>query len=156
VKLGLIADTHGFLDPGVLPIFSGVHRILHAGDIGPTSILETLAQVAPVTAVRGNNDPTLPIALREVVSVAGKQILLEHIVRPDRLSRPQRLLILETKIELVVFGHTHRACCVEVNGCWFVNPGYAGKVRAWGDPRRTVALLDLGRPLPEALQIKEL
>src|SRR5207244_13156488 len=57
--IGLIADTHGYLDPRVPPALKGVERILHAGDIGSEAVLATLARIAPVTAVAGNNDAKL-------------------------------------------------------------------------------------------------
>jgi len=55
-RIGLISDTHGLLRPEALAALRGCSRILHAGDIGEPSILDRLAALAPVTAVRGNND----------------------------------------------------------------------------------------------------
>src|SRR5947209_9590162 len=57
--IGLIADTHGYLDPRVPPALKGVQLILHAGDIGAEGVLVALASIAPVTAVAGNNDANL-------------------------------------------------------------------------------------------------
>ena len=57
--IGLIADTHGYLDPRVPPALKGVQLILHAGDIGAEGVLVALARIAPVTAVAGNNDAKL-------------------------------------------------------------------------------------------------
>ena len=56
VKLGIISDTHGLLRPEVFPALAGVDRILHLGDVGKLSILDELAKIAPVTAIRGNVD----------------------------------------------------------------------------------------------------
>ena len=51
--IGLIADTHGYLDPRAPPVLKGVDLILHAGDIGAEGVLAALARIAPVTAVAG-------------------------------------------------------------------------------------------------------
>jgi len=56
VKIGVISDTHGLLRPEVAPALKGVERILHLGDVGKPSILDELAKIAPVTAIRGNVD----------------------------------------------------------------------------------------------------
>jgi len=54
--IGVISDTHGYVDPRVIDLFAGVDHILHAGDIGPPSVVMQLERIAPVTAVRGNCD----------------------------------------------------------------------------------------------------
>jgi len=56
ITLGVISDTHGLLRPEAIEALRGSNRILHAGDIGAPEILEALAQIAPVTAIRGNVD----------------------------------------------------------------------------------------------------
>ena len=58
--IGVVSDTHGFYDPRVPPLLGGVEHILHAGDIGAGRIIEQLSEIAPVTAVRGNNDRECP------------------------------------------------------------------------------------------------
>ena len=55
-RIGLISDTHGLLRPAALDFLRGADHIVHGGDIGGPDILETLAALAPLTAVRGNND----------------------------------------------------------------------------------------------------
>ena len=60
MKFGVISDTHGLLRPEALAALRGVDRILHLGDIGPQSILDRLAEIAPVTAIRGNVDHQCP------------------------------------------------------------------------------------------------
>ena len=55
-RVGLISDTHGLLRPQVLDFLRGSDLILHAGDLCDTALLDELARIAPVTAVRGNND----------------------------------------------------------------------------------------------------
>jgi len=56
VRIGLISDTHGLLRPEALRFLAGCDRIVHGGDIGKPTILDELAQIAPLTVVRGNND----------------------------------------------------------------------------------------------------
>jgi len=75
MKIGLVADTHGFFDPRLTERLAGVEAILHAGDVGPREILETLALIAPVFAVRGNTDsPLLNLSLVLRQRLGGVQI----------------------------------------------------------------------------------
>jgi len=62
MRIGVVSDTHGYLNPRVVEVLEGVDRILHAGDIGSQEVILRLEAVAPVTAVRGNNDRTGPTA----------------------------------------------------------------------------------------------
>ncbi len=55
-RIGVVSDTHGYLDPAVLEVFAGVDHIIHAGDVMDAGILEALRAVAPLTAVHGNLD----------------------------------------------------------------------------------------------------
>ena len=86
MKIGVISDTHGFLDPKVLKLFAGVEHILHAGDIGSDAIIAELEAVAPVTAVLGNTDSSPTFRLAEVVKLAGRKFLVHHIVNPRALT----------------------------------------------------------------------
>ena len=61
--LGIVSDTHGYMNPRVLELLQGVEHILHAGDIGDAAIIGRLSSIAPVTTVRGNNDRTGPASL---------------------------------------------------------------------------------------------
>ena len=56
MRIGVISDTHGLLRPEALAAMSGVDHILHAGDVGQDGILDALAELAPLTAIRGNVD----------------------------------------------------------------------------------------------------
>ena len=80
MKIGVISDTHGFLDPRIPKIFAGVDHILHAGDVGDAFIAFELEQVAPVTVVLGNTDVGLTFKLTEVVELAARKFLVHHIV----------------------------------------------------------------------------
>lgn len=129
MRLGILSDTHGYLDPRVFDIFAGVDRILHAGDIGFPSLILELEGVAPVTAVVGNTDPGLDFPVTAVVEAAGWKIMVHHIVDP---AEPQRSIgerFRRSRPGLVVFGHTHKAWNETRDGVVFLNPGYAGKPR---------------------------
>jgi len=127
MKIGVISDTHGWLDPKLFRLFAGVEHILHAGDIGSDGIAVGLEAVAPVTAVLGNTDSSPIFRLTEVVALAGRKFLVHHIVNPRALTEELRLRIARERPDAVVFGHTHKAFCETIDGVLYLNPGYAGK-----------------------------
>jgi hypothetical protein len=129
MKLGLISDTHGFLDPKIPKLFAGVDHILHAGDVGPYTLLAELEAIAPVTAVLGNTDTFLQLKLTEFIELGGRKFLIHHIVNPHALTDDLKLGITERRADVVVFGHTHKPFCDTIGGILFFNPGYAGKQR---------------------------
>lgn len=139
MRIGVISDTHGFLDSRVPKIFDGVEHILHAGDIGYTSIILELENIAPVTAVLGNNDAGLNFNETEVVVLAGRKFLVHHIVSVHALHDVVRRRIEKEKPDVVVFGHTHQPHSETVGTTLYFNPGYAGKPRF--NLERTVAVL---------------
>lgn len=138
MRIGLIADTHGVLRPAAVTALTGCDHIVHAGDIGTPEVLEALALIAPVSAVRGNNDrgawaDALP--LDEVVSVGALLIYVLH----DRAELD--LDAAAAGFHVVVTGHSHRPSHEIRDGVHYINPGSAG-------PRRfhmpvTVAELNL-------------
>jgi len=120
--IGLIADTHGYLDPRVPPALKGVELILHARDIGSEAVLATLARIAPVTAVAGNNDAKLAqlgLPLRADMELEGVKLHLVHRLI-DAAPGPGT--------RIVVYGHSHKALVAEREGVLWVNPGAAGRV----------------------------
>ena len=133
MRIGVISDTHGWLDPRALEALAGVDIILHAGDIGARSIVDALGAVAPVHVVRGNNDTTPELlALPEHVDLdlAGHRV---HLVHRPQDARPGAAAI-------VVCGHTHQVKVEQRNGVWWVNPGAAG--RRGFHTERTLALME--------------
>jgi putative phosphoesterase len=139
VKIGVISDTHDFLDPRVQELFAGVDHILHAGDIGTVWITFQLEQIAPVTAVFGNTDAGLDFKETELVQVAGRKFLVQHIVNPLEPDEKLRRRLMKDRPEFVVFGHTHKAFDQTLGGVRFFNPGYAGRPK-FNQPR-SVAIL---------------
>ena len=141
MTLGLIADTHDYFDPRIGELFSGVDHILHAGDICSWPVLNRLEQIAPVTAVLGNNDHGLDLRETEIAELGGKRFLLHHILVPAALTPTVQRRVASARPEVIVFGHSHRRFHEKLDGILFVNPGYAGKRRF--DLRRSVALLQI-------------
>jgi hypothetical protein len=139
VKIGVISDTHGFLDPKVQKLFAGAGHILHAGDIGGAFIAFELAQTAPLTAVLGNTDGGLGFRETEIVELAARKFLVHHIVHPQSPSGKVKSLIARGRPDVVVFGHTHRRFCETIGGVLFLNPGYSGKPKVGVE--RSVAIL---------------
>lgn len=154
MTLGIISDTHNFLDPRIPRLFEGVDHILHAGDIGGAWIISQLEQIAPVTAVIGNTDELLPFKETETVELDGRKYLVHHIVpNPRALPEPLRERLQSEKPDAVVFGHTHKPFCQLFDDVLYFNPGYAGKPRFGMD--RSVARLrwDKGDVRPEFLPL---
>lgn len=126
LRIGLISDTHGILRPEAKAYLRGCAHILHGGDIGSQSILEELSAIAPVSAVRGNNDRG-PWAqdLPETRRVRFEQVLVYVIHDLAELEiDPQA-----AGVRVIVSGHSHRPLVQERNGVLYVNPGSAGPQR---------------------------
>jgi len=124
--IGIISDTHGLVRPQALEALKDVDMILHAGDIGSQDVLDTLNDIAPVVAVRGNNDKadwarSLPDW--EVVEVGGVSIYMLHDVKEIDISPSG------AGFQVVVSGHSHRPAVAEQRGVLYVNPGSAGPRR---------------------------
>jgi len=139
MKLGIISDTHGYLDPRIESIFEGMDHIFHAGDIGNPMIELELKFIAPVTMVLGNNDLDLTYKETEVVTLAGKKFMVHHIVNPWAPSDKLATRLRRDRPDVVVFGHTHKQFAETVDGVFFFNPGYAGKPKFGAE--RSVARL---------------
>ena len=135
ITLGVISDTHGLLRPEAVEALRGSDRILHAGDIGAPEILEALARIAPITAVRGNVDTASwarALPETEVVEAGGALIYMLH-------DRGQLDLKPEAAgFRVIVFGHSHQPKIEEKNGVLYFNPGSAG-------PRRFRLPVSVGR-----------
>jgi len=126
LRIGLISDTHGLLRPQAIDALRGSDRIVHAGDIGSAAIIEALERIAPVTAIRGNND-VAPWAANlrddEIVAIDGTRIYVVHDVNAIAID------LRAQGIGVVVAGHSHRPLIREHDGITFVNPGSAGPRR---------------------------
>jgi putative phosphoesterase len=126
VRVGLISDTHGLLRPEAAAFLRGCDHIVHGGDIGNAGILEELAALAPVTAVRGNNDRSAwaaGIRETELFSIGGVYIYALHDLSQIDIDPAA------AGTRAVVSGHSHKPVVEERDGILFVNPGSAGPRR---------------------------
>ena len=140
MKIGVISDTHGHFDPKIPDLFAGVNHILHGGDIGYPSIILELEEIAPVTAVLGNNDAGLDFKETEVIQLDGRKFLVHHIVDVRNPSEGIKRRIIRENPDVVVFGHSHKPYCETIDRTLYFNPGYAGKPR-FGLARNVAVLL---------------
>lgn len=129
MRIGVISDTHGLLRPQALEAMAGSDLILHAGDVGDLGIIERLGTIAPVVAVRGNNDRDarppkaggLP-ARAEVVAAGHRILVLHEIAHLDADPAASGLAA-------VVYGHSHKPSIERRGGVLYLNPGSAGPRR---------------------------
>jgi len=123
-RVGLVSDTHGLLRPEVLAFLRGSDHIIHAGDICGPELLEQLRQLAPLTAVRGNNDDgpwAEALKEQESLQVEGARIHVIHDLA--ELGTPP------AGVQAVISGHSHKPRVEQRNGTLWVNPGSAGPRR---------------------------
>lgn len=123
--IGLISDTHGLLRPQAQAALQGAELIIHAGDIGKPEVLDGLREIAPVMAIRGNNDRgAWAKSLPDILTLRSGKMLLHviHNIGDMGMShaRPSNA---------VISGHSHKPCVKECDGVLFVNPGSAGPRR---------------------------
>ena len=125
-RVGLISDTHGLLRPEAVAFLRGSDFIVHGGDIGRAGVLEELAALAPVTAVRGNNDRASwagPVQETEVLQVGEVLIYVVHDIAALDLDP------VAAGFHVVVSGHSHRPSVTQRDGVLYVNPGSSGPRR---------------------------
>jgi len=166
MRIALLSDTHvphalAALPETLLDRLVGVDRILHAGDLACSTVIEQLKRIAPTTAVAGNMDPPeLKARLRdhEILRLAGRTIGLAHGHQPHALQ--DRYIGLDYNdrgfdlfyramtaripdAEIILFGHFHKPVIKEWNGKLFINPGSVAPPHV----RPTIALLDLSKEI---------
>ena len=126
LRVGLISDTHGLLREEAKAFLRGCDHIVHGGDIGDARVLEALAAIAPVTAVRGNNDfGAWARAIREteLFTLGGVYLYAIHDLAQLDIDPGA------AGVRVVVSGHSHKPLVTERDGILFVNPGSAGPRR---------------------------
>lgn len=126
MRIGVVSDTHGLLRPEAVQALTGCAHVLHAGDVGDDAILETLRNIAPLTAIRGNVDhegACAALPATEAVELAGKLVYLVHRLE-DLDLHPQA-----AGIAAVIFGHSHQPEIAWKDGVLYFNPGSAGPRR---------------------------
>ena len=126
MNIGVISDTHSLIRPEALDALRGSELIIHAGDIGSIEVITALEKIAPVRAVRGNNDRDAWAKCfpeTDVIEVENRFIYLLHDLHE---------LDLDPKaagFEVVITGHSHKPSISEKNGVLYLNPGSAGPRR---------------------------
>ena len=133
--VGVISDTHGLFRPEVIPAFKKVDLILHAGDIGKDEVLQKLKSIAPVVAIRGNNDKdrwARAVPETEVAEILGVRVYILHNLKEIDFEPDAR------RFQVIVSGHSHKPSIDRRNGVLFMNPGSAG-------PRRFKLPITVGR-----------
>ncbi len=166
MRIGLVADTHvptsiPSLPGALLAWLEGVDAILHAGDLVRHTVVETLEEIAPTTAVAGNMDPpdvARRLPDRITLDFSGRSIGLKHGHQPHALQdryigldydAPEMELFYRAMAaqlpdaEVIVFGHFHVPVVTRWNDRLFVNPGAVAPTNG----RSTFALLELGAEL---------
>ena len=127
--VGLLSDTHGLVRASVHSALAGVQLILHAGDVGGDAVLDELALIAPILAVRGNTDAIDDPRLTESIdrTIDGVSV---HVSHGHEVGSPTPARLLERyAADVIVYGHTHRQLVTRAGGRLVVNPGAAGARR---------------------------
>ena len=126
LRVGLISDTHGLLRPQAIDFLRGSDLIVHGGDICDGAILAALAALAPLVAVRGNNDRGAwaeRLRESELFRVGDAFIYAIHDVAAIDVD-PRA-----AGVQVVVSGHSHQPSIRRDDGVLYVNPGSAGPRR---------------------------
>ncbi len=151
VRIGILSDTHGWIDPDIQSVLAGADCIVHAGDIMGAPVLQTLEGLARqkrVLAVAGNNDiggkdsngDALPTVAE--VQLPGGQLVVTHGDQFGAMPGHERLRETWPDARAIVYGHTHRLVCDRDARPWVLNPGAAGRIRVHDGPSCLVLTID--------------
>jgi putative phosphoesterase len=124
--VGVISDTHGLVREEALTALAGCELIIHAGDIGSPEVLERLREIAPVRAVRGNNDRAVwarSLPLNDVIEIGAHHVYLLHDIAELDIDPAA------ANIAAVITGHSHKPAAEVREGVLYLNPGSAGPRR---------------------------
>lgn len=138
--VGVISDTHGLVRPEAVAALAGAELIIHAGDVGGPEVLEALGRLAPVVAVRGNNDRGAwadGLPEYETVEVNNTSIYVLHDLKELDIAPAA------AGFRVVVAGHSHKPLIEERRGVLYLNPGSAG-------PRRFKLPVTVARLKPDS------
>jgi uncharacterized protein len=144
LRVGLVSDTHGLLRPEVRAFLARSDYIIHGGDIGSAQILEELAALAPLVAVRGNNDTegwAVRLPETEMIRVGGVFVYVIHDI--SQLDIEPRAAL----VRAIVSGHSHKPKVDERDGVLYVNPGSCG-------PKRFKLPISVGELLVEGTEVR--
>lgn len=160
MKIGLLSDTHSYLDPKVFDYFEAVDEIWHAGDIGDPAVVDELKKFKPLRAVYGNIDDRsirLSFPENEIFTIAGLKVFITHIGGyPGRYNARVRQLLIEHKPGLYICGHSHilKVMPDPKHQLLHINPGACGQ---HGFHKiRTIVRFEINEGIVENLQVIEL
>ena len=138
IKMGIISDTHGLLREEVKERLKDCTYIFHAGDVDRPEILDELRTMGFLYVVRGNNDGYWAQNLRRSLnfSVGNVKFFMVH----DRKDAAWEL----GDTQVVIFGHSHKYFCQEIDGRLWLNPGSCGKSRFGGEVTMAVMTVENG------------
>lgn len=145
VTVGILSDSHGYLDPRIADTVNQCDYIVHAGDIFNAHVLEQLKPGKKLVAVAGNNDhPSFwkqeeshivsNLPPKSELLLPGGQLVVEHGHRLGNRPDHQQLRSDYKSARIIVYGHTHHRAIDQNVEPWVVNPGASGKVRTHGGP----------------------
>lgn len=126
MNIGVVSDTHGLVRPETLAFLQGSELILHAGDVGAADVLAQLEDVAPVVAIRGNIDKqpgVRELPETKLITLANKRLYLLHNIHQLQLDPVAEAL------DVVIYGHSHKAEQFARDGVLYLNPGSVGPRR---------------------------
>jgi putative phosphoesterase len=149
-RIGLISDTHGLLRPEALAFLRGCEHIVHGGDIGDARILEALADIAPLSAVRGNNDRGAwaeAVPETALIELGGLRFYAIHDLAQLDIDP------VAAGFRVVVSGHSHRPRAEERDGVLYLNPGSAGPRRFKLPISAAELLIDEGVITPRIVEL---
>lgn len=145
LTVGILSDSHGYLDPRIAKIVNQCDYIVHAGDIFNAHVLEQLQPKKELIAVAGNNDFAALWSAEEAdiinalpandkLELPGGHLVVEHGHRLGHHPEHKQLRSDHNEAKLVVYGHTHHRVIDQEAEPWVVNPGASGRVRTHGGP----------------------
>ena len=133
-KIGLLSDTHGYLDPKIFNYFKSCDEIWHAGDFGTIEVSDQLEKFKPLKGVYGNIDGTELRKIHPLIQcfeIEGFKVLMTHIGGyPGKYSPQVKELLAIEKPNIFICGHSHILRIMSdknYNNLLFINPGAAGK-----------------------------
>jgi hypothetical protein len=144
LRVGLVSDTHGLLRPEARAFAGGCDYVIHGGDIGSAAILEQLSAMAPLIAVKGNNDRqswAAHLPETEMIRVGGVFIYVIHDISQLDIE-PHA-----AGVQVIVSGHSHKPLIEQRDGILYINPGSCG-------PRRFKLPISVAEILVDGTKVK--
>jgi len=153
-RIGLISDTHGFLDENVFTHFENCHEIWHAGDFGTTDLANRIASIKPLKGVYGNidsNDLRAIYPEQIVFMCEGVKVMIRHIGgSPPKYNPETRKELIRHQPLLFISGHSHilKIMYDDMQQCLHMNPGAAGK-HGWHKMRTLIRFVIDGKEMKD-------